>query len=775
VTWRAPGSSRTEIDMAEFTLTASASDNLVGAADVADLFLVGAAGHLAGSDTVGGGTGASATDRLVLGTAMTLNAAAFANVSGIERLVFNADGGSSVTLANAMVASSNAAAFFVSGGAGNDTLSASAVTVTSVRVNAGAGNDAVTAGGGADRLAGGSGNDTLAGNAGNDILSGGAGADRLRGGLGNDQADGGAGNDTYTFASGELTTGDVVADESGTLDVVDLRSAGAVNFSATISNRFSGIERFLFGSSADVFTAGIGLGDDVTGGLVTVDGGDGDDLLDVRTVHSFTPLSFVLQGGSGADTLFGGRGDDTLDAGSGLGAMDGGAGDDVLIVRTVDLNGNVALTGGANGNVALAGGDTLRLVGAGDVNLGQLVNITGIEHVELDPGGNEIVVPDSLAAGATSGVDVTLYGSGFDDSFVLTALASGRDIVVHAGDGDDTVVGGAGDDTVHAGLGADTISLGTGSDAIVFDAGELTALDSVSADTGVAGDRVTVTLSPGRTLPTSALTGLSGIDTVLFDTDAAGTTSGARLPSTLVTQSGLSTVLVDVIGDGNTVIDGRATPGTWTLSGGNGSDTLFGGSGVNTMSSSGGEDTVVGGDGGDLVSLGAGGTDRDLSLITAITDGTGDINSSVSTTTADRVTGLAFEGNYIAVDWESLGLSNSTTLVISAGQDVELGWGAIRFGATETIAGNAFGSLTAVRNAVGTRITNNDAGVDEKIILVIGGADGEEFGVYYFEDRDDNTTVDTLDVLMLLAIGDTGIPVGLGPGRGFTMTSFDLA
>ena len=78
------------------------------------------------------------------------------------------------------------------------------------------------------------------------------------------------------------------------------------------------------------------------------------------------------------------------------------------------------------------------------------------------------------------------------------------------------------------------------------------------------------------------------------------------------------------------------------------------------------------------------------------------------------------------------------------------------------------------RNTVGARVTNNDAGVDERIILVIGGADGDEFGVYYFEDRDDNATVDVADVLMLLAIGDTGVPVGLSPGRGFTMTSLDL-
>ena len=45
-------------------------------------------------------------------------------------------------------------------------------------------------------------------------------------------------------------------------------------------------------------------------------------------------------------------------------------------------------------------------------------------------------------------------------------------------------------------------------------------------------------------------------------------------------------------------------------------------------------------------------------------------------------------------------------------------------------------------------------GVDDAHdLLVIGGADETQFGVYYFEDRDDNATIDTADILMLLGIG----------------------
>lgn len=763
--------------MADFTLTASAADSLVGAADVADSFYVNATGHLVGADTVSGGSGGGAIDRMVLGAAMTLSGSAFAHVSGLERLVFNASGGSTVGLADAMVASSDAGFFSVIGGAGNDVLLGSAVTTTSVRASGGGGNDQFSGGGGADRLSGGTGNDTLSGGAGNDSLSGGAGNDVLRGGLGADRVDGGAGNDTYVFGSGELSSADVVSDESGSADTLDLRTAGAISFGA-IAGQVSGVERFLFGNSADTFAPGAELADDVSGGVMTVDGGGGDDSLDARGVRPLMPLSFVLLGGAGADTMFGGAGNDTLDAGTGLGAMDGGAGNDVLIVRSADLSGNVAITGGSNGSSPTTGdGDHLRLVGAGDVALGQLANITGIEIVDLDAGGNQIVVPDTLAAGVSSAAfDLTLIGSAEDDTVVLTSLAAGRDVVVQAGAGDDTVVGGAGDDTVYAGSGADTITLGSGTDRVLFGAGELSGLDVVGADTGVTGDRLDITLVAGHTLAASAFNGVSGFDQFVFTTGAAGTTAAVRLPGSLVTQSGLSTVSVSGAGSGNLIIDGRAVAGTWTLTGGSGNDTLFGGSGVNTLNGSVGEDTIVGGDGGDIISL-SGTTDRDLALITSITDGTVDINGTLSASAlagADRVSGLSQEGNFIAVDWQDLGLPNSTTLVLSAGQDVELGWGAIRMSATDLIAGNAFGSLTAVRNTVGARITSNDVGVDERLILVIGGADATQFGVYYFEDRDDNATIDVADLLVLLAIGDTGVPVGLGPGRGFTMTSFDL-
>jgi Ca2+-binding RTX toxin-like protein len=759
--------------MADFNLTALNGDNLVGSDDVVDVFYVNAVGHLKGADTVAGGGGAGTVDRLVLGGAMTIGASAFNQVSGIERLVFNAGGGSTVTLADAMVATAAAGIFTVTGGSGADVLLGGGVLGTALRVSGGGGNDRLEGGGGADRLAGGSGDDTLRGGAGNDTLSGGQGSDLLEAGLGEDRLDGGAGNDLYLFASGGLSLGDLIADESGSDDVVQFTDATAVGMTSSYAARLSGIERILFGGGNDVFTPGSSFGDGVEAGVVTVDGGGGDDRLDASAVLPLLPLDFLLEGGTGADTLVGGIGNDTLDAGAGVGAMNGGAGDDLLIVQAADLTGGIGIDGG----LGLA--DTLRLAGTASLAAAQLAGITGIEFLEVDPAGGDVGIPDSLAAGVSSiGFDFMVRGSAEDDRFDATGLAAGRDIVFETGAGDDTVLGGAGDDTVRPGMGADTLLLGTGTDRAVFGVGELSGADLVAADAGVAGDILDLTLAPGRTLAAGAFSGVSGFDSIYFQVGEVGTTAAVRLPSNLVTQSGTASILVDVIaGDGAAIVDGRSVPGTWTLAGGIGNDVLYGGSGVNTISGSLGEDTLVGGDGGDIVSLGFGGTDRDLALFRSISDGTVDINGTLSASAlagADQVTGLASEGNYMAADWKALGLPNSVTLVIGAGGDVDLGWGAVRFGATETIAGDDFGSLIAVRNTVGARITDNDPGIDERTILVIGGSSGTKFGVYYFEDRDDNATVDVADILMLLGIGDTGVPIGLSPGRGFTFSSLDL-
>lgn len=177
---------------------------------------------------------------------------------------------------------------------------------------------------------------------------------------------------------------------------------------------------------------------------------------------------------------------------------------------------------------------------------------------------------------------------------------------------------------------------------------------------------------------------------------------------------------------------------------------------------------MIGGPGGDQIGLNVG-LDRTVALIRAVSDGTADINSTVSTAGADSVSGTQFDGNFIMVDTTALGISATFPRYVANGGNLSLSASANVLPTQYEIAGDAFGSLTAV----GARLTNNDPLVFEKNILVIGGASNDRFGVYYFEDRDHNATVDSTDILRLLAIGTGDVPVNRDRGFG-QLTDFDL-
>lgn len=95
------------------------------------------------------------------------------------------------------------------GGAGTNTINASAVTASKVMtITGGAGLDNLIGGAGNDVISGGAGGTTgtgLVGNAGNDTITGGAGTDTINGGAGADTLTGGAGVDTFVFTTGDST------------------------------------------------------------------------------------------------------------------------------------------------------------------------------------------------------------------------------------------------------------------------------------------------------------------------------------------------------------------------------------------------------------------------------------------------------------------------------------------------------------------------------------------------------------------------------------------
>jgi Ca2+-binding RTX toxin-like protein len=748
---------------------------------------------LGANDLLDGGDG---SDVLVLTGAGTLGQALFGALRNIERieiapgagqpLIANvapgySTGGGPLTIVgtagdDTMSAQQASLAVLFDGGDGSDRLvgGAFADTLLGGRGNdvlAGmAGNDVLDGGDGDDRLTGDAGNDLLIGGAGNDTLLGGAGADTLSLGAGVDRADGGAGNDLYLVAAGELTSADLIADESGaadTLQVADVFNTAGANFvgvsiSGTLAGRILGIERFLLGSGNDVFLPTNGIGDSAEADVVTVVGGDGNDRLDGSQVTRLTtPLRFLFEGGAGADTLVGGRGADTLDAGTGNDRLLGGAGNDLFLMPSADFTGADTLDGDT-------GTDTLRLIGNDPVGPAAFANVSNIAIVELANGGQAVTLPGAFAD-ALGFTMSTIRGGDGDDLVDVSAFAAGRRVTVELGNGNDTLIGGAGNDSIFAGSGVDEIHVFGGVNRVTFGPGELSALDIVTASTETAFDTLVVGVAAGRTLAQGVFAGVSGFDTFNLD---GGAGSAARLPGTIVSQSGQATVAVNVVGQGM-VVDGRGVVPAIRINGGTGEDILFGGGGADTLVGNGGDDTLIGGPGGDRIFLG-GTADRNVALLRAVSDGTPDINTTQSVAGADSVDGTQFEGNFIMVDSLAFGFPSSTTFFISLNGNISLNHSAAVLNTGNEIAGDDFGSLTAVRNAVGSRLVDNDPTVFEKIILVIGGASNSRFGVYYFEDRDHNATVDAADILRLLAIGTGDVPA-FGEDRGFRLTStFDI-
>jgi Ca2+-binding RTX toxin-like protein len=251
----------------------------------------------------------------------------------------------------------------LTGGAGNNTLDASAFTGSVV-------------------LDGGAGDDTLIGGSGDDTLIGGAGNDLLRGGPGNDtyqfNADQPLGQDTVDELPGAVNGTDTLdfSPTHNTGVTVDLGATGVQVVNANLKlvlTSGASIENVIGSDQADQLTGNAldnifsgGRGADIIDGkggvntiwetrdanftltntklviqdatgtetktLVNIQqavlvGGAGDNIIDAS---AFTLGSVFLSGMDGNDTLYGGYGNDYLSGGAGNDILYGGAGADYL-------------------------------------------------------------------------------------------------------------------------------------------------------------------------------------------------------------------------------------------------------------------------------------------------------------------------------------------------------------------------------------------------------------------------------------------------------------
>jgi Ca2+-binding RTX toxin-like protein len=158
---------------------------------------------------------------------------------------------------------------------------------------------------------------------------------------------------------------------------------------------------------------------------IEVFAGAGDDLVDLRTID----INTYVFGDDGDDTIFGGAGRDTLTGGAGRNRLYGGDGDDRL--------------NGSNGRDFLfgeGGNDTLYGNGGNDF-------MDGGGGVDRLFGGDG---DDVLFGG---GSNDKLYGEGGND----TLYGQGQSDLISGGDGDDVIYGGGGNNTLRGDAGNDTI------------------------------------------------------------------------------------------------------------------------------------------------------------------------------------------------------------------------------------------------------------------------------------------------------------------------------
>jgi len=490
-----------------------------------DRLIVATASHLAAGDTFNGGDGTDTLDILTSSpvnlTSVTINAdverlhalgavlLSAAQLGNFER-VDTADkitltGGGVADLTGATVLTRN----FVLSAAGN-ALILSGETTSGHTVNGGNGADTIFGG---DHAEG----DILNGGFGNDQLQGGEGADVLNGGGNVDQVSGDGGDDRLVVtAVSHLAAGDTFNGGDGT-DTLDVLTSSTVNLTSVTIN--ADVERlhalgavFLTAAqlgnfervdTADKITLTSGGVADLTGATVltrnfvlsaagnalflsgettsghTVNGGNGADTI-FGGDHA---EGDILNGGFGNDQLQGGEGADVLNGGGNVDQVSGDGGDDRLVVTAAShLAAGDVFSGGD-------GTDTLDILTTSAVNLTSASISADIESLR----SLGAVLLGAAQLGNFTSVDtagtITLTGGGVADltgAAVLThtfVLSSGGNALILSGEttSGHTVLGGSaadqivgGDhqdgDLLRGGAGNDVLTGRGGGDVFLFDA-----------------------------------------------------------------------------------------------------------------------------------------------------------------------------------------------------------------------------------------------------------------------------------------------------------------
>jgi Ca2+-binding RTX toxin-like protein len=422
------------------------------------------------------------------------------------------------------------------GSAFGDTLT---VGLSSLTIDADAGNDMVVATGSNLIINGGDGDDSITSSGGAATINGGDGSDTINVSSWGNYIFGGAGDDFITF-NGSSTM--IYGGDGNDRIVVDASGISASGGSGDDTFASQGGGNWLHGDDGsdtiDYSSESGPVGVDLSSGA-----GAGGDHLDSIENAIGSAFADTLTGSAGANALNGGAGNDTISGGKGADTLTGGSGSDIFLY---------ALGDGADIVTDFASGDSVTISGYGSA---QSVTQSGNNVVVIFAGGEQITFQNTTVSIVQSGLHFdappgqTLTGTSGNDSLVGSS-------------GNDTLSGLAGNDMLDGRAGADHMAGGSGNDIYYVD----NSGDVVTELSGAGTDTVHST-----------------IDYVLPNNVERGILDGTA--NINLTGNGLANILSGNGGDnflygmaGNDKLVGGA--GNDILRGGLGTDTLTGGTGA---------------------------------------------------------------------------------------------------------------------------------------------------------------------------------------------------
>lgn len=412
---------------------------------------------------------------------------------------------------------------FIYGQDGNDSIRLAAGITLPTLIFGGNGNDTLTGSLGPVTLDGGAGDDSLLGGAGADVLTGGPGDDILNGGAGGDRLVETADADFTLIGGTTVTNGSLTGLGN---DVLIFNTIETARLTGGDGNNTLNTSAFV--------------------GRVTLDGGNGDD---------------VLISGKNSDRLLGNAGNDTITGGLGSDTIDGGTGVDRLIEAA-----NVSFTLTATS-----------LIGVGTDRHSNL------EEVGLTGG----VSANTFTLSGWAGTATIDGGSGAADKLAVThdtSFTLSPGLVARSSAGD-IAFSNIAQVALTGGAGANTFDVTTWPGPATLNGG--TGLDTLLA--GNLGNAILTNTSFTRT----ARIALAGIENARLSADDGGRTINAAAFTGKVTLLG---------GAGNDSLLGGG--GNDVLLGNDGDDTLLGTAGRDFLVGGLGADLLIGGSGEDLLANG---------------------------------------------------------------------------------------------------------------------------------------------------------------------------